>query len=780
MKFSALIIGIIIQIIKAAGNIDYKFAELDSTPVDLVWCGNSKEVVLVLTETNSLYRSDDKGFTWKKLNDVFIKTGTKELEENENEIGQVSRILESPVDKTLVIFLGTHGINWIGKDCGKKIEALNHGRKIQEFVFHPTERDWGLASAFTLCEDFVDEPCKIYKELFVTRDLGNSWEIIGSYIVQFGWGITGENHIKAGVPKERVLVSFEPRAKGDQKQLGWNYKVDFYYSDDFFKTKKVAVHKGNKYLLTDNYLFVAQVVDQEAQEVVLLVANSTDSSYTFETMETNKKKFQEHSYTFLDHSENSVFLNINHFGEKSKYGHIYTSDIKGLKYSLSLRYNVRSADGRSDFLKIHAMEGLFIANSIDKDYMKEAEQEMEEEIMENNEMGATGEQKTKKIDQYKNHIKSLITFNKGGSWYRLKAPARDNEGKKYECEKNCHLNLHALSGEFPPFYSVESATGIIIGNGNVGKYLSHDASDISTFLSRDGGVSWFEIRKGSHIYEIGDHGALIVIADDQNPTDKVLYTWDEGLTWHELQISNEKMMVKNIIIDPNSISQNFVVYGEKTKNGEKKGVAVAVDFKGLHEPQCRNPSEPDTANSDYEKWTPTDINDRECIMGRKRIIVRRKREAECYNGETFERTFNVQNCDCTETDYECDVGFSRSDADEPCTSDDKKRDTGILIQKPPANCNGYFEISQGYRKVPGNTCVNGVKFDPIRVSCPFRISSALGMFLIGSLAVGVIALVYAFFSNGFMQNVSEFVKEKMKDNNQSGKRSEYIDIVKYF
>ncbi len=105
MKFSILIIGIIIHIIKAAGNIDYKFAELDSTPVDLVWCGNSKEVVLVLTETNGLFRSDDKGFTWKKLNDVFVKTGTKELEENENEIGQVSRILESPVDKTLVVFL---------------------------------------------------------------------------------------------------------------------------------------------------------------------------------------------------------------------------------------------------------------------------------------------------------------------------------------------------------------------------------------------------------------------------------------------------------------------------------------------------------------------------------------------------------------------------------------------------------------------------------------------------------------------------------------------------
>jgi len=233
MKLYLLIFKIFLIRTYLSSSIDYKFNELDSTPVNLVWCGVSKEIVLVLTEQNSLYRSDDKGFSWNKLNDVLIRTGTSELDKDENVIGKVSKILESPMDKTLLVFLGSHGINWIGRECGRKIEALNHGRKIQEFVFHPTERDWGLASAFTLCEDFVNEPCKIYKELFVTKDMGKTWNIIGSYIVQFGWGITGDKHISQGVPKERILISYEPRAKGDQKQIGWNYKVDLYYSDDF-------------------------------------------------------------------------------------------------------------------------------------------------------------------------------------------------------------------------------------------------------------------------------------------------------------------------------------------------------------------------------------------------------------------------------------------------------------------------------------------------------------------------------------------------------------------
>jgi len=37
---------------------------------------------------------------------------------------------------------------------------------------------------------------------------------------------------------------------------------------------------------------------------------------------------------------------------------------------------------------------------------------------------------------------------------------------------------------------------------------------VNTYLSRDGGLSWEETKKGSHIYEVADHGSLIVMADD--------------------------------------------------------------------------------------------------------------------------------------------------------------------------------------------------------------------------------------------------------------------------
>jgi Sortilin, neurotensin receptor 3, len=117
---------------------------------------------------------------------------------------------------------------------------------------------------------------------------------------------------------------------------------------------------------------------------------------------------------------------------------------------------------------------------------------------------------------------------------------------------------------------------------------------MSTYLSRDGGLNWAEIRKGPFIYEIGDHGALIVMAKHGVPTNEVLYSYNEGKTWNELQISDSNIMISNIIIEPLSISQQFVVYGtetdtdtwsEESDNKNLMGVVVTIDFASLHEPQ---------------------------------------------------------------------------------------------------------------------------------------------------------------------------------------------------
>jgi hypothetical protein len=405
-------------------------------------------------------------------------------------------------------------------------------------------------------------------------------------------------------------------------------------------------------------------------------------------------------------------------------------------------------------------------------------------------------------DGYKEFVETVITFNKGGDWIRIRSPERDIDGRKYDCGEYCFLNLYGVASNYPQFYSVESAAGLIISNGSIGKYLNTDNESVSTFLSRDGGLNWFEIRKGSHIYEIGDHGALILIADNEKPTQEIFYSWDEGLTFEPLRISDEKFLIKNIIIEPTSTSQHFIIYGYTESKGNTHGIVIGVDFSGLHEPQCRNPDIPDTIESDYEKWTPNDgRSGKECHMGHKTIYIRRKRESKCFNGQTFEKKTIVEHCECSEFDYECDFGFTRLSPGEPCVNVNNKHNSNnhgdnqsnsnhnnidVEILTPPANCHGYYKISKGYRKVPGNTCINGIKFDPILIPCPYSgLFAHLGVIFFILILLVLITFIfftinkyyYPILSNDFFGYGYGYGNENYSFSNSNKAKRDYSDIV---
>lgn len=89
-------------------------------------------------------------------------------------------------------------------------------------------------------------------------------------------------------------------------------------------------------------------------------------------------------------------------------------------------------------------------------------------------------------------------------------------------------------GKLAPVYSSESAVGIVIGTGNLGRKLTGNDEPKNLYISRDGGLTWRSTKPGSYIYEIGDHGSIIVIAKKNEPTTEVEFSWDEGLTWTSL------------------------------------------------------------------------------------------------------------------------------------------------------------------------------------------------------------------------------------------------------
>ena len=72
----------------------------------------------------------------------------------------------------------------------------------------------------------------------------------------------------------------------------------------------------------------------------------------------------------------------------------------------------------------------------------------------------------------------------------------------------------------------------------------------------------------------------------------------------------------------------------------------------------------------------------------------------------------MKNCECTEEDYICDVGFRRN-TEQQCV----KKHGAPISYEAPEDCDISYTVSKGYRKVVGNSCVDGVQHDPLVLPC---------------------------------------------------------------
>jgi hypothetical protein len=97
----------------------------------------------------------------------------------------------------------------------------------------------------------------------------------------------------------------------------------------------------------------------------------------------------------------------------------------------------------------------------------------------------------------------------------------------------------SLNKFFPPIYSHVNAIGIILGAGNVGEALTDNRDEVNTYLSRDGGLNWIEIKQGAYIYEFGDHGGIIIMAKMYENIDEVFYSLNDGISWNSVQIASK-------------------------------------------------------------------------------------------------------------------------------------------------------------------------------------------------------------------------------------------------
>ena len=127
------------------------------------------------------------------------------------------------------------------------------------------------------------------------------------------------------MPANRIIAAYEPKAEGHQEEKGWSTKLQVRVSDNFFKSSKLLVDRGNRFLLVKGMIFVARAEkNSKEQDVSLLIAHARSKNLKFDKVNIPVKHLNKNGFTILASDFNSQMLHVNHFGSNSPFGKFAT------------------------------------------------------------------------------------------------------------------------------------------------------------------------------------------------------------------------------------------------------------------------------------------------------------------------------------------------------------------------------------------------------------------------------------------------------------------------
>lgn len=479
---------------------------------------------------------------------------------------------------------------------------------------------------------------------------------------------------------------------GDEERIFCNLlengKTKLVLTTNRFKDTEVLFELIADYAPLGDYVVVAALTDKNDDDLEFYV--TVDGTTFAHTLFPSDKSTQ--LATVLDSKSHALFMlrsELDVPGEE--YGLVLKSNSNGTLYVVLLEDVNRNHRGFADYDRIDLLEGTLVANQV------------------------------KNPGKSPKQLRTLISHNDGGEWKPLIPPSKDSEGKDYPCRGNqCLLNIHGYTDrpDLRDTFGLTLATGMLLGNGNVGEHLKEESDDeTSTFMLNDGGVSWKEVAKGAMQWEFGDHGSVVVLVPKHEPANVLQYSTDMGDSWQQFKFTENPVIIHDLATSARDTSLKFVLFCmDKT---DLSTVVYTVDFAELFDHQCKlDFDHPD--DDDYEYWTPPFYGDG-CMFGHRASYLRKNKGASCFVGEApLSDGYRVlNNCLCTRQDYECDYNYVRDVADNTCKLvkglDPKDR------KEQMCSVEGTFQyfIPTGYRKLPLLTCVGGTRYDQTKPeACP--------------------------------------------------------------
>ncbi|KZO92920.1 Oligoxyloglucan reducing end-specific cellobiohydrolase [Calocera viscosa TUFC12733] len=646
----------------------------------------SSQTVLVQLHDHTVWQSPNEGYSWTQLRPDLRMLAIY----MHNYADDRAYII---TDSRTVLYTTSTGKDWYEFETPTDVNNF----RVSLLQFHPSRKDWLIWTGQEDCLSPGSPNCRVVASY--SLDNGRRWHNFEEYVKQCTWG--RDKNLKID---ERLIVceSFGIKS-GSQREFGFENPLQLVAGRELYTSKTKLFENVVGLAKFSEYMIVAELGNQNTLDLQVSLDGKNFATGLFPM----EYRLDNHAYTILESSTDSVFLHVTMSQQwGAEYGSILKSNSNGTYYGVSLDFANRNDAGYVDFEKNQGLDGIAVANV----------------VVNPDEALLTG----------KKYLQTRITHNDGGSWKQISPPTKDSLGQTYDCTSTkCALNIHGYTErrDARATYSSPAATGLMMAVGNVGESLaSYTDSDI--FLSRDAGFTWEEVHKDAHLWEFGDSGSVLVIVNDEEPTDHVLFTTDEGLNWREYHFG-DRVRIMTLVNAPSDTSRKFLMFGTTQRDGST--VAIHLDFTQLSKRQCACSVFPcatvlilcagkfdidDPNNDDFELWSPSEEREEQCLFGRQVAYYRRLRDKSCYIGDMKPPGKLVRNCICKRSDFECEFNHRLNDAGE-CILAEGASPLPSNMEDQCWNGEEFWWERTAYRKIPFSTCEDGERLDQgHRHECP--------------------------------------------------------------
>lgn len=446
---------------------------------------------------------------------------------------------------------------------------------------------------------------------------------------------------------------------------------------DFFNTVLVSKDAGleNSHVLSikivKSFVTLSVATDRYLVDSTVLYTSRDGSTFYKAFFEGQEKGWM---FSVLDSTPNALYVSV--FGRNSEQdmasADIYRSDSEGRYFRKIFGDVFSNLLGMSLISKVETLDGVWVASH----------------NVEYNGMQLP-------------NSKTMITFDDGNSWTYLNITDSDSCNNDGECSLHiAWLTQRAGDGDLV----TGETPGILLGVGNVGKYLDHAVDQLKTFVSRDGGLSWKKVSDSPTVFAFGDLGNILITVPVtleyflKRKTDKaakyISYSLDQGDTWTEVELSS-KIIPLYFVNNKDNTDKSFVLFSLDPE--KRESLLHTFDFQGAFENTC--------TDNDMEEWfarVDPKTKEQVCVYGHSEKFERRKIDARCFVNKNYKDLEVIeQPCTCTIKDTECTPGF-REDEDGEC-----QPVLSILSQFCDSD-KSTLKLSKR-RLIPGNLCQDGYK-----------------------------------------------------------------------